>query len=287
MNYTQARFYLLRTLTPLHAGSGETEFGVIDNRVQRDINTGLPTIHASSLKGALKEFFKEMGGEKMDDIFGKEATEENPNTKPGGCKFLSGDMLSRPVRSDVVPWFQGTTAELLTGLQHKADMLGAQLPGELVTFIQQVTQGDQPGREKPRVFDKAYEGACAEETGWTAQLEERAVPDAVQHLLGQRPMLMHTRDMSELELPVVARNHLENGKSENLWYEEIVPYDTRFGFFVVGSGELLDAFEEVVNHQTVQVGANATIGYGLCRLTRPGTPSATTGSSVHNEAVVH
>ncbi|MTB64581.1 CRISPR-associated protein Cmr4 [Streptococcus sp. zg-86] len=72
------------------------------------------------------------------------------------------------------------------------------------------------------------------------------------------------------DLPVLARNCLNNGKSENLWYEEVVPHKTIFYLIVVSQYdnlELLNQFDQVVANQVVQFGANASIGYGLCKMT--------------------
>lgn len=70
-------------------------------------------------------------------------------------------------------------------------------------------------------------------------------------------------------MPVLARNQLENGKSKNLWYEEIVPHNSIFYFFALAdSKELLDDFANVIKDKVIQFGNNASIGYGLCRVTK-------------------
>ncbi|MBK7696403.1 MAG: hypothetical protein IPI30_19460 [Saprospiraceae bacterium] len=51
-------FYLLRAVTNLHVGSGETNYGVIDKLIERDATTGFPCINSSGLKGAIKQKFK-------------------------------------------------------------------------------------------------------------------------------------------------------------------------------------------------------------------------------------
>ncbi|HEM3702813.1 TPA: CRISPR-associated protein Cmr4 [Streptococcus suis] len=82
---------------------------------------------------------------------------------------------------------------------------------------------------------------------------------------------MSDQDFDYQELPVIARNHLVNGISKNLWYEEVVPHRSLFYITVLaadGDSNLLDEFDKVVNGQIVQFGANASIGYGLCKLTR-------------------
>lgn len=74
-------------------------------------------------------------------------------------------------------------------------------------------------------------------------------------------------------LPVIARNQLENGESKNLWYEEVVPRESKFYFFIVEekandlkSDNYRDLFEECLEADIIQIGANATIGYGYTKI---------------------
>ena len=53
------RMYVINTLSNMHVGSGEVNYGVIDNLIQRDSVTNLPNINSSGLKGAIREYFKE------------------------------------------------------------------------------------------------------------------------------------------------------------------------------------------------------------------------------------
>lgn len=69
-------------------------------------------------------------------------------------------------------------------------------------------------------------------------------------------------------LPVIARNSV--GEQTNLWYEEVVPHKSIFYFAVVAStGEsenLLENFTDSVREKIIQFGANASVGYGLCKV---------------------
>ncbi|WP_148880177.1 RAMP superfamily CRISPR-associated protein [Streptococcus sp. Marseille-P7376] len=69
-------------------------------------------------------------------------------------------------------------------------------------------------------------------------------------------------------LPVIARNSV--GVQTNLWYEEVVPHKSIFYFAVVAStseaDDLLDVFTESVREKIIQFGANASVGYGLCKV---------------------
>ena len=67
---------------------------------------------------------------------------------------------------------------------------------------------------------------------------------------------------SDDNLPIIARNVLDNGESKNLWYEQVLPAETVFYTIIQENGnELANA----LNGQIVQIGANATIGYGYCK----------------------
>ena len=69
-------------------------------------------------------------------------------------------------------------------------------------------------------------------------------------------------------LPVIARNSV--GEQTNLWYEEVVPHKSIFYFAVVASTSesenLLEIFTDSVREEIIQFGANASVGYGLCKV---------------------
>ena len=51
--------YVINTLSNMHVGSGEVNYGVIDNLIQRDSVTNLHNINSSGLNAAIREYFKE------------------------------------------------------------------------------------------------------------------------------------------------------------------------------------------------------------------------------------
>ena len=62
-------------------------------------------------------------------------------------------------------------------------------------------------------------------------------------------------------LPIIARNRLKNGESDNLWYEQVLPAKSVLGTIIETDDNTLI---EALNGHLVQIGANATIGYGYC-----------------------
>jgi CRISPR-associated protein Cmr4 len=80
------------------------------------------------------------------------------------------------------------------------------------------------------------------------------------------------KDFIKLELPVIARNKLDNGKSVNLWYEEIVPNKSIFYVVLLQPDNIDSSDEDNINQflrsfekeKVFQIGANKSIGYGFC-----------------------
>jgi len=227
--------FRLQALTNLHAGSGDSFYGAVDKLVQRDPATRRPTIHSHSLKGALREYFEQKSSPSfVEHVFGSAVSGDANAAMQGRYRFFSADLLAIPVPDENVSSntaFKLTTTERVwLDFFKKLQMLGGRNLEEesLKTALK---------KDLPAFF-----------------LDEAKFSEASE------------------ELPVVARNQLDNGESKNLWYEELVPHQSVFGFIVQAERkELIDAelneFVEKLNGQVLQIGANATVGYGYCLLT--------------------
>ena len=67
---------------------------------------------------------------------------------------------------------------------------------------------------------------------------------------------------SDDNLPIIARNCLDNGESSNLWYEQVLPSQSVLATIIqTNNADDLDVLKDAI----VQIGANATIGYGYCK----------------------
>lgn len=273
--YSQSLF-VVTTLTNLHAGSGKNNYGVIDNLVQRDVLTSWPTIHASSLKGALRQYcfdtLKNENKAKITHIFGAD-TNEGENSQGGAYVFLPAQLLSIPVRSDVRPFFRATCPKVIGELIETADSFGVDLPaGPVLEQFRESLSGDaihsDPSLETETPYIEALD----------LQAKYKSMEGLVQlePLLGDNLVLLSDERFSELvddeNLPIIARNNLENGISRNLWYEQIVPRQSRFFTLILApKGDPHQAFfNQHLQEQAVQVGANASIGYGFCTFKKIG-----------------
>lgn len=258
--------YLLKTVSNMHVGSGDINFDIIDNQVQRDPVTSLPTIYSSSLKGAFRE--ASSGENYIEYIFGQE---NNSDTiQAGAFNFFEASILAMPVRSNKKPYFLTTTPEIIKEFLNIIDTFNIKIDEDLKTKLENLSNLTV-NEGQPLIFEN-IENAILED--FNANYNNLDV-SKIEEFLGEKIALMNNSDFKSIPLPVIARNHLENGKSKNLWYEEIVPKKSIF-YFVISKPtnldesdkkEKLEKFENRFDNQTsIQIGANKSIGYGYCRL---------------------
>lgn len=314
-----ATIYYINCLTNLHVGSGDVNFNTIDNEVERDPVTGYPTIHASGIKGALRQFFVEnvkdaaltirffgssvqnskkeadatdqeqssttdeessaiseevdaTTGEEEDSAAGEDASASSKDKTvqlskkagsiPGSLKFLTAQMLGRPARASQgrQAYYMVTTKLALEQLCTIGKALGCMPsfnPQDLSATINYRSPQELVAVEGYPV-NKALPNS-GDFIGISNYLRRRFKEDF---------LILSDETFRKLPLPVLARNQLENGESKQLWYEEYVPHKSIFWFAVIGSAEDLKEFDDKVKDKLIQFGGNASIGCGLCIVTK-------------------
>lgn len=266
--------YLLRAITNMHPGSGQADFGIIDKHVQRDPVTGLPIIFASSLKGSLRELFSVHQNAEETKIFGSDS--KATTLSQGEYRFFDAFLLSLPIRSSKHFYYPATCPELISD------------------FIAHLTEVQHPEAESwarklapiSQLGVSGYTGDAAGEVRMENHRIEHVdtqknLPDQIEAAIKQLHKLLQTDRVAILsatnfqrlakDLPTVARNHLNNGISDNLWYEEIIPRETRFYCSVARPNQQSDPLVSALNNgfkNTIQIGGNATVGYGVCKMTK-------------------
>lgn len=298
----KACLFKITAQTNLHVGSGSQQYGIIDNLVQRDTLTGYPAINASSLKGSLREYCKDRGmaPDTLTYIFGHDSknntedgdgTEGKPgkgNNSPGHFRFFDARLLSIPVRSDQITYFNLTCPQIIDDLLETAKLFDLSLPDE-----QSYTRAKSALEKNMAVHGENEVGNAILENP-DIKAVKADLPTGIQALIGEHPALI-TNEQNDPELkalsypcdlfrvlcddfhlPVIARNQLDYGISNNLWYEQVLPRQTRFYFALLypsPADEYLERFKELLD-RPVQIGANASIGYGQCKITPIITKSA-------------
>lgn len=260
--------YTITTLSNLHVGSGDINFDIIDNQVQRDAITNLPTIHSSSLKGA----FREAAGERSQYtsyIFGPD-NKDNSNHQTGAFHFFEASLLTRPVRSNKKAHFNATSVEAIDHFLALIDDFSIAYDEAVMEALKSLTS-QAPKEGEPLIFE-AIDGAILEDFEAKSTTLDLSV---LEPLLGKDIALFNEADFKALALPVIARNYLVNGESKNLWYEEVVPKRSKF-YFVIAKPQNIDEADKKENIEkyekrfdrifNIQIGANKSIGYGLTKI---------------------
>lgn len=212
--------------TNLHVGNESGgDFTIIDKAIQRDPLTGLPCINSSSLKGAINEFCSNsinMPANERKRLFGSDKLGKESQPKKGEAIFFDAKLLLLPQQDDNTLYHYATTQDIVRLMNERIALLGSN-----IRF--------QPPAQYPE-GDKAK----------TVEIVEAKEMEKI---------------CSDDNLPIIARNVLDNGESKNLWYEQVLPAETVLYTIIQEKGEML---ANALNNHIVQIGANATIGYGYC-----------------------
>lgn len=251
--------FFINALSNLHVGSGEVNYGLVDNLIQRDPVTGLPTINSSSLKGALREHFENFSDKKVDvcRLFGSEPKAKSEDRKPGLLRFFDADLVAIPARTTGgVPFVSVSSKENLNRIWRRLESLGVK--AQFLDNISNLPKTQNNETQKVRIEDLRSE--CL-----------YATVDKYKLIVGDRVAIVDDSDLIALcdneHLPVISRNCLEDGISTNLFYEQVLPHYTHLCTVIMGPEDDLDAFCQALEGQVVQIGGNATIGYGYCQFT--------------------
>lgn len=276
-NKMTAYFYRIKCVTNLHVGSGEENYSVVDNEVERDPVTEVPTIFSSGIKGALREHFERSWGEtdkRVEKIFGSspkvsrvsnDSKEKAPQTVPGSFKFLNALLAARPVRVSrgSASYVMAASADQLNDILALAQAIGVDAVGGIST-----AERIEHNAENEKFY---YSGNGIKQVeGYNVEnLPDDAAAKASCLIDGSAPIALASAEtLKKIALPIVAHNYLESGISKNLWYEEFVPYNSVFCMAIIVPSDMADRFVEFNNELCsgcIQIGANASLGYGLCR----------------------
>lgn len=228
------KIWIITPKTNLHVGDeNSSSYGLIDLAIQRNPITTLPCIHSSSLKGAIKEFADHVEDLDLVKIFGSEKKKEDkkePKNQKGTYTFFDAELIAipKPCCNSNKGYRLCLCENALDVFLEKANLLGCKYDRDaIITAI----NPDKPDPEEgPMTMDKFVE-TCDDDS-----------------------------------LPIIARNVLENGESKNLWYEQVLPAESVLITMIDdGKGDGKDdSLCNAINSKIIQVGANATIGYGYC-----------------------
>lgn len=277
----------VKCITNLHIGTSSNAYGVIKTEVEKDVVLDTPTLPASGIKGALRDFWRQNAKDKGKEIkiFGSEPKDEKGENegKKGNCRFVNGQLLFQPMRVSIgnCAYCLVTTPDLIRTMLHTLSALsiesykGLNLAGsEAEEMLKQVEEELETYKDQWTAgLICASEGNIQEVEGYViskSKLENNSIYQWLAKIGEAVPIVvMKTKFFKTIDLPIVARNHLVDGKSENLWYEEIVPHQSLFYFIALWESDEEDIFSnfiQEISKKTVSFGGNSSIGNGYCKI---------------------
>ncbi len=258
--------FFIETLTPMHVGSGDITFGVVDNLIQRNPVTKIPVINASSLKGSLREHFdkkikakdpcKTLTQEEINYLFGKptemkkeddvDADKTTSDSEPGRMIVFEANLLSLPLRATQKVYFNATSPQVLKDYLKYYELLIKKPDG--IEDFQKVLEDLLIPRldNKDFITLDDFDGLEIEDfdKGQKFSTNNSGNDNKFQDFLKTVFRLDSSSlaifndsifsSICERKLPVIARNNIddETGTSKNLFYEEVLPRCTVLYFYL-------------------------------------------------------
>ncbi len=280
--------YFIESLSNTHVGSGDSNLGVVDNVIQKDPVTNIPVFHSSSLKGAIREHidqYEEKDKKSADfiEIFG------SSESKPGNIKFYEARLLTLPLRccSEMVYYHASSKTVLIDYLDNLS--LFAVCNNNIdLNMIEKLKQElnklsfDDDDKEKEFIIFNQQDASSVQIEDYTERKDCSALLTNLRSFGFEKyiqplDQIAVFRDdifsnICQHSLPIIARNQIKtNGTSGNLWYEEVLPRKSKLWAilgFPNGHNQrpFWREFEKHLQNDLIQMGANASLGYGVTRI---------------------
>jgi len=281
----QTRLMFLHALSPLHAGTGQG-VGAIDLPIAREKGTEIPIVPGSSLKGVLRDACAAL--HKDDDtckrIFGPDPDTDKAHEHAGAVVLTDLRLVALPVRSlaGVFAWV--SSPFLLRRLARDAQLAGQSgMPAKpaLPDTDTALVVGNVLQINGKVILEDVSLTTQTQANDWANWLADKVFPDdqTWQDEFKARFCIVHDNVISYLlsvGTEVTARIRLKGDEKTvakgALWYEEALPAETILAGLVAAqpNGQaqpdaVFNVVGELAGHP-LQVGGNATVGRGLCRL---------------------
>lgn len=289
------RVSLIRTITPLHVGTGQAA-GPVDLPIARERATGWPVIPGSSVKGVLRDAATtehrlqgknlEQAEAELKDIFGATPTGSDDKGKAGALAVTDMRIVFFPVRSYAGTFAYVTCPLAITRLVELLAIAGHQVPGvDPANLVieegcrvpkDSVLYAQSAGNVKKVLFEDLDLEATEDASGTLQALGEFLVEKfgTVRDNLVKRIALVNdtvftflTESATEIVTHVTLDFSTKTAKQGGLRSEESVPAEAIFAGLVTVPENEERAIEHVekLKKLTVQFGGKASTGMGLCR----------------------
>jgi CRISPR-associated protein Cmr4 len=272
----------LYAISPIHAGSGSAT-SAVDLPIQRERHTNYPHVQASAVKGAMRAHYRTFAAGDNEDqinmIFGSD--EGNDGKKTGGDQTVAGaiavsdaKLLAFPVRSNVAPFVWVTSPRILQRYHDDLFYLGKPVNALPDNAVSEDKAFWLQGNHKTT-------SVLLEDAVVTIQQGEPVLPEGFPQL--ERLLLISDEifdyvvtNCTEVQTQIKIDAETGTAADGSLRYEELLPADTVLYSIVSFGQQLFDGnaykVDIIRKHVTtviskhLQIGGDATLGRGLCKI---------------------
>lgn len=290
----EAKLAFLHALSPLHAGTGQG-VGVIDLPIAREKATNLPYVPGSSLKGVLRDECRAEypNSDLCRKVFGPDTN--NAELHAGSIQVTDLRLLLLPVRSLSGTFAWVTSPFILRRFKRDAaNVKDADVPSTIpaadedtacLVSAESCALSFTLNKNKQIVLEDLdlKPTPSADVDRWAKWLGKQLFPndDTWQGTLKGRLCIVSDNVLGFLlqtATEITARIRLDDAKKTvakgALWYEESLPAETILAGMIVATtveSHPDEVFQtvQILAGKPLQVGGNATVGRGLCKVRVP------------------
>jgi len=298
--YKKSEIFYIHTITPTHVGSGQ-DLGIVDMPIQRESHTGFPKIEGSSLKGSIREAFESSGKDeiKIHLTFGCDETNASDDVKKifkdekqkqyaGALGFSDARILLFPVKSAKGVYAYVTSREVLKRFKRDLEICEVKESIEIPSD-NSITEGSKIKVKDNIVILEEYSFEVKADEKTTKLAEFLSNQTKIESIKEKLVILEDEvfKDFVTQFTEVITRTKIDNStgtvKDGALFTEEYLPAETVMYSLVMASPifapvedkQGLENEDDVLNFfkecpEIIQIGANATIGKGICKIITKG-----------------
>ncbi len=297
--YKKAEIFYIHNISPMHVGSGQ-DLGIVDMPIQRESHTNYPKIEGSSLKGSIREAFENSGKDeiKIHLVFGYDETNASEKAKEvfkekgqyaGAIGFSDARILLFPVKSVKGTFAWITCPYVLKRFKKDLEICEVkrtfEIPNENTITEDSKIKVDED-KNVVILEEYSFSNVCKDEK--TTELAKFLAKEIGIEEIKEKLIVVEDdvfKDFVTQFTEVITRTKIDNStgtvKDGALFTEEYLPAESVMYSLAMASPvfapieekykEELKSEEDVLNFfkecpNVIQIGANATIGKGVCEI---------------------
>jgi CRISPR-associated protein Cmr4 len=301
--YRKSKIFFMQNVAPSHVGSGES-LGVIDMPIQRERHTSYPKIEGSSLKGSIREIFREIAKkasntkdfeDRINLTFGHEDKGDDYASSIG---FTDARILLFPVKSvkGIFAWI--TSPEVLRRFKNDLTLVSDHTNQNTFNIPSVITDSNMSQCITASDTNLIVSGSNIILEEYSFKVTKKANCDDIATFIGNKLSMTDElkkrlliipdddfKDFVNLSTEVITRTKIDpktgTVKQGQLFTEEYLPTETIMYSLVLASpvfskddGKKLgiNSEDDVMSFFTknlpelFQIGGNATLGKGLVKV---------------------